>query len=82
LDFTEHTRNVCEIGFGTNRSIRTLTGLNYSFEEKHYGFHLGFGATLAQQNVQRETDHHLDLLFSECILELDGRVVFDGEYRV
>lgn len=82
LDFSSFTRNVCEIGFGTHPAIRDIHGLNYTYEEKHYGFHIGLGATLAQQNVQRETDHHLDLLFADCTLTLDGKVVFDGEYRL
>lgn len=82
LDFSAFTRNICEIGFGTHPAIRELLGLNYTYEEKHYGFHIGFGATLAQQNVQRETDHHLDLLFSDCTLSLDGRIIFDGEYQL
>jgi leucyl aminopeptidase (aminopeptidase T) len=77
-----YTRCVCEIGFGTHPAIRSLLGLNYTYEEKHYGFHLGFGATLAQQNVERMTGHHLDLLFSESRVEIDGRLLFDGEYHV
>lgn len=78
LDLTPFTRNVCEIGFGTHPAIRELKGLNYTFEEKHHGFHLGFGATLAQQNVERVTDHHLDLLFADARVEADGAVLFDG----
>jgi hypothetical protein len=83
LNLTPFTNSVCEVGIGTNPSIRSLKGLNYTFEEKHYGFHLGFGATLAQQNnVERMTDHHLDLLFSECTIELDDQIIFDGEFHV
>jgi leucyl aminopeptidase (aminopeptidase T) len=81
LNLTPFTSNVCEIGIGTNYAIRSLYGLNYTFEEKHYGFHLGFGATLAQQNnVERMTSHHLDLLFADCRLYLDGNLLYDGEF--
>lgn len=74
--FADH---VCEIGLGTHPAIRSLVGLNYTFEEKHYGFHMGFGASLAQQNVERVTDHHLDLLFDRCVVEVGGEILFDGD---
>jgi leucyl aminopeptidase (aminopeptidase T) len=82
LDFTPQTRAVCEIGLGTHPAIRSLCGLNYTYEEKHYGFHLGLGASLAQQNVERVTEHHLDLLFAESRVVVDGQLLFDGEYHV
>lgn len=78
LSVSEHAGLVCEVGLGTHPAIRSLEGLNYSYEEKHYGFHVGFGAALAQQNVERITDHHLDLLFADAVIEADGVVVFDG----
>src|ERR1043165_275791 len=54
LGFDSYTNHVNEVGIGTNDAVRgTLSGLNYKYEENHYGFHLGFGASLAQQNVTR-----------------------------
>jgi leucyl aminopeptidase (aminopeptidase T) len=78
-----YTNHVNEIGIGTNDSVRgELPGLNYKYEENHYGFHLGFGASLAQQNVTRLTPHHLDLIFNSAEIIIDGRLLFDGEFRL
>lgn len=82
LDFDYYTRQVNEIGFGTNPAITgPVRGYNYKHEESRLGFHLGFGASLAQQNVERLTPHHLDLLFDECEMYLDGELLFDGNYH-
>jgi len=82
FDFDHYTGQVNEIGFGTNTSITgPLRGFNYKHEESRLGFHLGFGASLAQQNVERLTPHHLDLLLQDCRLYLDGVLLFDGDYR-
>jgi leucyl aminopeptidase (aminopeptidase T) len=83
LSVSPFSGNVCEIGIGTNEAITSLYGLNYTFEEKHKGFHIGFGATLAQQNnVERMTNHHLDLLFADSSLYIDGKILYDGEFHV
>ena len=63
------------------RLSQPIRGFNYKHEESRLGFHLGFGASLAQQNVERLTPHHLDLLLQDCRLYLDGVLLFDGEYR-
>jgi leucyl aminopeptidase (aminopeptidase T) len=82
LKAVPYADHVCEIGLGTHPAIRSLTGLNYSFEEKHLGFHIGFGASLAQQNVERVTHHHLDMMFAEIRLDLDGAPLFSaGDYH-
>ena len=53
FEFDHYTGQVNEIGFGTNTSITgPLRGFNYKHEESRLGFHLGFGASLAQQNVE------------------------------
>lgn len=80
----EYTANVNELGFGTNSAVpRRILGLNYKYEENRLGFHLGFGASLAQQNVERLTPHHLDLVFEDSTLVLDGEELFrDDEYRL
>ena len=83
LDFDHYTRQVNEIGFGTNPAITgPVRGYNYKHEESRLGFHLGFGASLAQQNVERLTPHHLDLLLDDCQMYLDGKLLFDGDYRL
>ena len=82
LFFDDYTSRVNEVGFGTNNAIRgPVRGFNYKHEENRLGFHLGFGASLAQQNVERLTPHHLDLLVEDTVIELDGALLFDGEYR-
>jgi len=82
FDFDFYTSQVNEIGFGTNTAITgPIRGFNYKHEESRLGFHLGFGASLAQQNVERLTPHHLDLLLQDCRLHLDSVLLFDGEYR-
>jgi aminopeptidase len=82
LFFDFYTNHVNEVGIGTNYVIRgPMTGLNYKYEENHYGFHLGFGASLAQQNVTRRTPHHLDLIFESATIALDGPILFDGDFR-
>jgi leucyl aminopeptidase (aminopeptidase T) len=78
LGLEAHGAAISEIGFGTHPAIRSLCGLNYSYEEKHLGFHLGFGASLTQQNVTRQSNHHLDLLFDDVRLYLDDQLFFDG----
>jgi leucyl aminopeptidase (aminopeptidase T) len=84
LYWDEHTAKVNELGFGTNSAVpRRILGFNYKYEENRVGFHLGFGASLAQQNVERLTPHHLDLVFDQSELTLDGEPLFrDGEYRL
>lgn len=72
-----------EIGLGTHPRIIELAGLNYSWEEKHYGFHVGVGASLAQQDgAERVTNHHLDFLFDQVDLTIDGAPLLaqPGEY--
>ncbi len=82
LFFDDYTSRVNEVGLGTNPAIRgPVRGYNYKHEENRLGFHLGFGASLAQQNVERLTPHHLDLLIEDTVLELDGSVLFNGDYR-
>lgn len=83
LDYDHYTRQVNEIGFGTNPAITgPVRGYNYKHEESRLGFHLGFGASLAQQNVERLTPHHLDLLLDDCHMYLDGTLLFDGDYHL
>lgn len=84
LYWDAHTSTVNELGFGTNGSVLPpLLGFNYKYEENRKGFHLGFGASLAQQNVERLTPHHLDMLFADSQMELDGELLFDGtSYRL
>jgi leucyl aminopeptidase (aminopeptidase T) len=82
LYFDRYTSQVNEIGFGTNPAIRRpVRGYNYKHEESRMGFHLGFGASLAQQNVERLTPHHLDFLLEDCVMHLDGALLFDGSYH-
>jgi leucyl aminopeptidase (aminopeptidase T) len=83
LHFDRYTSQVNEIGFGTNPAISgPVRGFNYKHEESRLGFHLGFGASLAQQNVERLTPHHLDFLLDDCEMFLDGRLLFDGDYHL
>lgn len=83
LFFDEHTSSVNEIALGTNDAIpRRILGFNYKYEENRVGFHLGFGASLAQQNVTRLTPHHLDFIFDDAVVAVDGVTLFDGEYRL
>jgi leucyl aminopeptidase (aminopeptidase T) len=83
LYLDDYTHTVNEVAFGTNPAIRgAMLGLNYKYEENRYGFHIGFGASLAQQNVTRQTPHHLDLVFDEVVATLDGVTLFDGEFRL
>lgn len=84
LYWDQYTANVNELGFGTNSAVpRRILGFNYKYEENRLGFHLGFGASLAQQNVERLTPHHLDLVFEDSTLILDGEELFrDREYRL
>jgi leucyl aminopeptidase (aminopeptidase T) len=78
-----YTDCVNEVAFGTHPAIRgPLYGLNYKYEENQYGFHLGFGASLAQQNVARRTPHHMDFVFDHAFATLDDRVLFDGEFHL
>jgi len=83
LYFDDFTHLVNEIAVGTNYGVPTpLKGFNYKYEENQFGFHIGFGASLAQQNVQRLTPHHLDLVFEKSTVYLDGKLLFDGNYHL
>ena len=83
LYFDEYTHLVNEVAVGTNYAIpKPLQGYNYKYEENQFGFHLGFGASLAQQNVVRKTPHHLDLVFASSTVFLDDKLLFDGDYHL
>ncbi len=83
LYFDEYTHYVNEVAVGTNVAVpRPLLGFNYKYEENGFGFHMGFGASLAQMNVERLTPHHLDLVFESSKVVLDGEVLFDGKYHL
>jgi hypothetical protein len=83
LYFDDYTHFVNEIAVGTNDGVRDpILGFNYKYEENRWGFHMGFGASLAQQNVERLTPHHLDLVFDRSTVKLDGEVLFDGMYHL
>lgn len=83
LFFDDYTHLVNEIAVGTNPNVPDpLLGFNYKYEENRCGFHMGFGASLAQQNVERLTPHHLDLVFERSTVSLDGQVLFDGGYHI
>lgn len=83
LYFDKYTHLVNEIAVGTNYGVPApLKGFNYKYEENQFGFHIGFGASLAQQNVERLTPHHLDLVFDNSTVHLDGKLLFDGDYHL
>lgn len=75
LEANPSNRRIEELGIGTNEGVKRLYGRNAGFEERHCGLHLGLGGGA-------RGSHHLDLIFSEGTLALDGNTVFDGRFTV
>lgn len=73
LNANPSNRRIEELGIGTNEGVKGLYARNAGFEERHCGLHLGLGGGAAGS-------HHLDLIFSEGTLVLDGKTLFDGQF--
>lgn len=73
LNANPSNRRIEELGIGTNEGVTQLYARNAGFEERHCGLHLGLGGGA-------KGSHHLDLIFSNSILAVDNRVVFNGQF--
>ena len=73
LNASPSNRRIEELGIGTNEGVKGLYARNTGFEERHCGLHLGLGGGAAGS-------HHLDLIFNEGTLVLDGKTLFDGQF--
>ena len=73
LNANPSNRRIEELGIGTNEGVKGLYARNAGFEERHCGLHLGLGGGATGS-------HHLDLIFSEGTLSLDGKNLFDGQF--
>ncbi len=73
----DHTKHVGEVAIGTGIGIKKITGLNYNFEEKLPGFHLGVGIGLADEEIggQRLTQHHIDFVLPRSTVYFENYCV-------
>lgn len=68
---------LAEIGIGTHPAITSITGLNYAWEERCRGPHLGFGAQVpALRDEGHIVGHHLDFILPSAQIWADGRHIF------
>ena len=72
-------RYIAEIGVGQSKAVsraaKKQTGACL-WHERHFGLHLGLGATLSDEPGKRRTPHHLDLVLrSGCVADQRGRVI-------
>jgi aminopeptidase len=59
-----------EAGIGTNPGVK-LRGLGLPFEERHCGFHAGFGGLM-------ENSLHWDIIFGQSKISFDNKLIFDS----
>lgn len=67
-----------EFGIGTHPQIKMVPGLDYAWEERCLGPHLGFGIEtpgLREDGSISETGHHLDLILPSTQLIIDGKKI-------
>ncbi len=69
---------LAEFGIGTHPAIRSVPGLDYSWEERCVGPHLGFGIEvpgLRDDGSPNDTGHHLDLIMPSASVAADGELL-------
>ncbi|MDI1481678.1 aminopeptidase [Polyangium sp. y55x31] len=71
------SRNVGELGFGTNVGITRFIPMNSHLNERHPGVHIGFGEHGQPGRVAFQALRHLDLVFDDARVLIDGHGVFD-----
>lgn len=59
-----------EAGIGTNSGVK-LRGLGLPFEERHCGFHAGFGGIV-------KNSFHWDIIFRQSKIGFDNKIIFDS----
>jgi hypothetical protein len=75
--------HVGEVAVGTHIGLGRLDGLNYEYEERYPGFHLGLGVSQADEAIgnERRTEHHLDfVLLNSTIYFGEVCVMRDGQF--
>lgn len=73
----EAARNVGELGFGTNVGITRFIAMNSHINERHPGVHVGFGEHGQPGLVPFQATRHLDLIFADARITVDGGEVID-----
>ena len=71
------------MGIGTHIRLDRLLGLNYEYEERFPGFHVGLGVSESDEAAggPRRTDHHLDLVLLKSTIHFDDVCVMrDGRF--
>lgn len=72
-------RHVAEAGFGQSKAVGRAARKHETaclWHERHYGLHLGLGATLSDED--RKTSHHLDLVLRRGrVVDQRGDLVMD-----
>ncbi|MRG97265.1 hypothetical protein [Polyangium spumosum] len=71
------SRNVGELGFGTNVGITRFIPMNSHLNERHPGVHIGFGEHGQPGRVAFQALRHLDLVFDDARVLIDGNDVFE-----
>jgi hypothetical protein len=83
LSVEDGLTKVGEVATGTHIGMSGVTGLNYEYEERYPGFHLGLGVSQVDEAIggQRQSEHHLDfVLLNSTISFGDVCVMQDGQF--
>lgn len=79
LDRIPGLRYVSEIGLGQSKAVSRAASKNAGaclWHERHFGLHLGLGATLSDEPGKRRTPHHLDLVLrTGRVADQSGRAI-------
>lgn len=73
----ESANRVGEFAIGTNVALTELVG-NLLQDEKYPGVHVAFGDPYAAETgADWSSPHHMDVIPTECSIELDGEIVME-----
>lgn len=74
----ENADRVGEFAIGTNIALTGLVG-NLLQDEKFPGVHVAFGDPYGKQTgADWKSDHHVDVIPTECTIDVDGRRIMSG----